>query len=113
MERLRRVTQGRLSEIFGSRAIQADKFSRVLGFYRSAKESYENMGPDEKQALLEYANGVNDFINNVNLMGHDSTATLLPPEFYAVGLTNVEPWTPVDTCSIIKLLNFYLSWNWS
>lgn len=24
----------------------------------------------------------------------------------------MEPWTPIDTLSILKLLNFHLSWNW-
>ena len=45
-------------------------------------------------------------------MNLKSTAKLLPPEFYAVGLDHFEPWTPVDTLCILKLLDFHLSWNW-
>jgi acyl-homoserine lactone acylase PvdQ len=48
MEKLRRVVQGRLGEIFGEIAVQADKFSRVIGFYRTAKESWENMSAEDK-----------------------------------------------------------------
>jgi len=30
-----------------------------------------------------------------------------------LGVKKLEPWTPVDSIGIIKLLNFHLSWNWS
>ena len=42
MERLRRMTQGRLSEIMGERAIGVDKFFRTIGLHRSAIESVKN-----------------------------------------------------------------------
>ena len=42
MERLRRMTQGRLSEIMGDRAIGVDKFFRTIGLHRSSIESVKN-----------------------------------------------------------------------
>jgi penicillin amidase len=39
MERLRRMTAGRLSEIMGDRAIGVDKFFRTIGLRRSAERS--------------------------------------------------------------------------
>ena len=42
MERLRRMTQGRLSEIMGERAIGIDKFFLTIGLHRSAIESVKN-----------------------------------------------------------------------
>ena len=43
MERLRRMTQGRLSEIMGERAIGIDKFFRTIGIHRSAVQSVKNL----------------------------------------------------------------------
>jgi len=44
----------------------------------------------------------------------DTTGYLLPPEFYALGIhDNVEPWTPVDTLSLLKIMNFHLSGSWN
>jgi penicillin amidase len=43
MERLRRTTQGRLSEIMGDKTIGIDKFFRTIGLHRSAKASALNM----------------------------------------------------------------------
>lgn len=43
------------------------------------------------------------------------TGKLLPPEFYAFGLSDLtkwRPWHPTDTLALIKYKSFYLSWNW-
>ena len=71
------------------------------------------MGSEEKNMIEAYADGVNDYINNINLMSQSSAAKLLPLEFYALGIKEIEPWTPVDSICLIKLMNFHLSWNWS
>jgi len=36
----------------------------------------------------------------------------LPPEYYALDI-EIEPWSVIDTLSIMKLINFHLSYNWS
>ena len=41
------------------------------------------------------------------------SAKLLPPEYILLGIKEVRPWTPLDSVSIVKLLNFHLSWNWN
>ena len=46
MERLRRTTQGRLSEIMGDKTIGIDKFFRTIGLHRSAKASANNMNTE-------------------------------------------------------------------
>jgi len=43
----------------------------------------------------------------------DQTAYTLPPEFHALGISKMEPWTPVDSLSLMRLINFHLSYNWS
>lgn len=84
----------------------------MIGFHRIALETFESLDTDDKELLQSYSNGVNDFLSNVKLFSEGASAHLLPPEFYAVGLKEVEPWTPVNSLEIAKLLNFHLSWNW-
>lgn len=43
MEKMRRITHGTLSEIFGEKALQVDKFQRTLGLKRAAQDAYDNM----------------------------------------------------------------------
>lgn len=112
MERQRRLVSGRLSEIFGEHALSIDQFSRTIGFERIAIEAYKNMDNEDKVLLQSYCDGINDFVDGISLTKANSTAKLLPPEFLAVGLDKFEPWTPINTISVIKLLNFHLSWNW-
>jgi penicillin amidase len=47
------------------------------------------------------------------LTGEGATANLLPPEFYLLGISEIEPWTPLDSLSMVKLMNFHLTWNWN
>jgi acyl-homoserine lactone acylase PvdQ len=59
--------------------------------------------------LWAYSNGVNDFLTGVG----GQTAYLLPPEFLVLGHTSVDPWHPVDSLTLLRLINFHLSYNWS
>ena len=38
---------------------------------------------------------------------------LLPPEFIALGISNLEKWHPIDSLAVMRLINFHLSYNWS
>ena len=111
MERLRRVCSGRLSEIFGERTLGVDKFFRTIGLYHSASGAVKNLDDDQLMVLQAYADGVNDFLSNVNIQ-NGKAARLLPPEFYLIQHFDIEEWTAADTVCIYKLLNFHLSWNW-
>lgn len=86
MERLRRMTQGRMSEILGERAIGIDKFFRTVGLHRSAIESVKNADKESLEILEAYAAGVNDFVANLGFGKADSTGVFLPPEFIALGI---------------------------
>ena len=112
MERLRRMTQGRLSEIIGERAVGIDKFFRTIGLHRSAKQAFANQDKTSLDILNAYASGVNDFVAQLGFGKSDSTGIFLPPEFIALKISTFEPWSPVDSICIFKLLNFHLSWNW-
>jgi acyl-homoserine lactone acylase PvdQ len=112
MERLKRMTQGRLSEIMGEKTLGVDKFFRTIGLHRSAIESVKNLDEDTISILQAYADGINDYVAHIGFNKPESTGVFLPPEFILLGIKEVEPWAPVDSICILKLLNFHLSWNW-
>ena len=66
MEVVRRVSAGRLSEIFGNKTLEADKFFRMLGLNRRAEESEKSfmLNTDSiwKKDMLAYLDGINDYI---------------------------------------------------
>ena len=51
----------------------------------------------------------------MNPLADDKTASLLPPEFLAFGITKerFEPWTAVDCILTVRLMSFHLTWNWA
>ena len=67
MYRTRAVIQGRMAEIFGPLALPIDKFARTIGYHRNAKATYETMSQAKKDIYQAYADGVNDFIDNLSL----------------------------------------------
>jgi acyl-homoserine lactone acylase PvdQ len=116
MEKQRRFTSGRLSEVFGEKTLDVDRFTLSLGLRRVAEQTWnsQDLLTKDQRALLEaYAAGVNDFIQGIGYFKEDSTAFYLPPEFYALGLHTVDPWHPVDSLCLLRLMNFHLSYNWN
>jgi penicillin G amidase len=65
MDRMRRMTQGRMSEIMGERAIGVDKFFKTIGLHRWAEASLKTMDKESMEILEAYAAGVNDYIANL------------------------------------------------
>jgi len=102
MELFRRVGQGRLSEVFGSTTLPADRYLRTLGLYALAKQSVPHLKPETQDVLNAYAAGVNSFLM--------SRTTPLPPEFQFLFHTP-EPWRAADSVVMIKLLALGLSGN--
>lgn len=107
MELFKRVSAGRLSELFGKETLDADRILRTLGFRRlglidaqSLKTHPENIHLLE--LLQAYADGVNAFIE---------TQTALPAEFQLLR-TRPEKWTPTDSLSIARFLAFQMSYGW-
>jgi len=102
MEFQRRLGHGRLAEVVGPRGLDADRFTRILGFGRAAQASLATMD-DETCALAEaYAAGVNAFL--------ESTPRL-PVEFSLLRY-RPEPWTVADSVVWGTVLAWGLSGNW-
>jgi len=100
MEFWRRLGSGRLSELFGEKLLETDKFLRTMGFYEGAEEQYEKYGAETRTYLEAYAEGVNAYIL-------DRRPARLGLEFALLKLQGVdfeiEPWEPADTVSWGKM----------
>ncbi|HEX7634776.1 MAG TPA: penicillin acylase family protein, partial [Noviherbaspirillum sp.] len=64
MEMNRRIPAGRMAEILGPNAVDADRFLRTLGVRRNAERILNNLSADTRAALESYARGVNAYLAN-------------------------------------------------
>jgi penicillin amidase len=103
MELGRRAASGRLSEIFGSVSIEADKFLRLWGFGRIAKQMVPTLSAQSRLILEAYAEGVNSYL--------EKNGNRLPVEFSLLGY-KPEPWHIEDSLALIRLMGWRLSFSW-
>lgn len=105
MDLMRRQAAGRLSQVVGKAALDSDRFELQLGLLRTAQLEWQQLSPGDpsRDALVAYAQGVNDRIDEALRMHQlDAMFTLLGYQ--------PEPWTPVDSLLIkgdmTQTLNF-------
>ena len=103
MDFLRRVSEGRLSEIFGSRTLKADKALRTIGFSRVAKMISDSLDEHTRSLLQSYADGVNAFIRE-----HRDN---YPIEFVLLGFSPKD-WTIEHSIGIARVMAWQLSFGW-
>ncbi len=101
LEIQRRLSQGRLSEIFGRSSVDQDIWIRTLGIHQAAKNSLSHLSKQAIASLDAYSAGVNAWLDSV---------PQLPIEFSLLGV-KPEPWTKEDSLSWIKM--FALNLNYS
>ena len=105
MDLLRRQGEGRLSEIVGRHALDSDRFDLQLGLIRTAQAEWAQLAVDNasRQALVAYAQGVNDRIDEAK------RTHSLPAMFTLLGY-QPQPWTPIDSLIVkgdmTQTLNF-------
>ena len=99
MDQYRKIAAGKAAELLGEAALATDVQFRTFGLGRAAQKSLMALEPDTKGWLQAYANGVNTWLAN----------NPLPPEFTVLEVTKVDPWTPLDSVLVIKLLATQLS----
>jgi penicillin amidase len=103
MEQARRIAAGRLAELFGAPALDADRFCRIIGFRRAAEAELPTLDADTRRVLDWYSAGVSAYIAD-----HPGR---LAAEINLLRV-NVEPWTAVDTLACAKATAWSMSINW-
>ena len=103
MDVSRRQASGTLAELLGSGALASDVQLRTLGLRRAAEKSLAALSPGTIADLEAYTAGVNAYV----------AAHALPAEYAALELTHFQPWTALDSVSVMKLLAFGLSFDTS
>ncbi len=98
MDLLRRVTQGRLSEIFGKKLIDTDVLLRKLRMPETSKKLYGKLDEKVKKPLDYFAQGVNSYIKD-----HKDD---LPFEFKVLGY-QPENWRPQESLNLVG----FMAWN--
>src|SRR5688500_5574575 len=101
MDENRRTANGTLAELLGTAVLPQDIQLRTLGLSRAAVLSSLEYPPRVMELLEAYAAGVNGWI----------ATHPLPPEYAAIEVTRIPPWTSLDTISVAKLLAFGLSFE--
>ena len=103
MELNRRIGAGRLSEIFGEIAIEADRFTRRLGMHRASAAAVEQLPAHSRRILEAYTRGVNVFI--------EQNRRNLPLEFTILRI-KPEPWQMAHSIQWSKMMAWNLGGNW-
>jgi penicillin G amidase len=101
MDLLRRVTQGRLSEILGKDQIETDLMMRALRIQEKSQKILDASDPKIVSALEAFSDGINQYIAQFPL----------PPEFKILAY-QPEWWKPVHSINLIGYMSWDLSSGW-
>ncbi len=101
MELMRRVSQGRLSELAGPPTNGIDHSIRALGLDRAVPEIEAQLPEETQDWIQRYVDGVND---------HRSRWTQRPADYRLAGLGE-EDWTIADVLTIGRLACVDINWG--
>jgi len=104
MDLLRRVTTGRLSEIFGKDMIDEDQLFRSLRITEKSRMILAEASPELRSALDAFCSGVNQYM--------EENGKKLPPEFALLGY-KPDPWLPEHSINLIGYMAWDLSTGWT
>ncbi len=102
MDLLRRVTQGRLSEIMGREQSDTDLLMRALRIGEKSRKILLHSDPEILSALNAFSEGVNYYMENFPL----------PPEFKILGY-RPEPWLPEHSLNLTGYMSWDLTSGWN
>ncbi len=106
MEFLRRVGQGRLSEVLGETTADTDVFLRTLDMASGAEASFDKLLPETQKSLIAYAEGVNAYINREL----DLFEPVSGVEYMVLG-NKPEEWKPWYSVLTLKVMGLTLAKN--
>jgi penicillin G amidase len=104
MEVNRRTGHGQLAELIGPAALDTDRFLRVLGFGRVARQEVALLAPATRAIIEAYVAGINTFL------AHQRGR--LPLEFTLLR-HRPRPWDVADVIVWSKILALNLTPNWA
>ncbi len=100
MEILRRLSQGRLSEMIGPVALDLDQLLRILDFGRATPQILESMPGETHEWLASFVTGINHYLRHLKV---------LPQEFLVLNLKR-EKWSVSDVIRIGRLASADVNW---
>src|SRR5262245_34852357 len=100
MDLWRRVGEGKLAEVLGPRAVERDRFARLIRYSGDLKAEYESYAPDARQIIEAFVRGVNAQI--------ELSKDRLPIEFQLKG-SKPEQWTP-EVC-LTRMAGYVMTRN--
>src|SRR5262245_4876887 len=100
MDLWRRAGEGKLAEVIGPRAVERDRFARLIRYRGDMKAEYESYAPDARQIIEAFVRGVNAQI----ALSKDRP----PIEFQLTG-SKPELWTP-EVC-LTRLAGYVMTRN--
>ena len=98
MDLLRRVGAGELAELFGPRAVPADKVRRLHRFRARAELLLATMAADDRRFIERYVAGINDGLG----------ALAARPFEYVLTGTRPRPWSAADSLLVVWAMFFDL-----
>jgi penicillin amidase len=104
MDLLRRVTLGRLSEIFGDDFIKTDLLLRSLRYSEKSIKILDQSSPELINILQAFSDGVNTYI--------DKNKGNYPVEFFLLGY-GPEKWKPFHSLNLIGYMAWDLKSGWN
>jgi penicillin amidase len=108
MDLFRRTARGELAEVLGAGpnnvALDQDRLHRTYGFAQEAEAEFAAASPRTRLMLEAYARGVNAYATSLDPKS-------MPPEFQILSYP-FRPWTPADTCVVVKIFSEALSDTW-
>lgn len=110
MDFRRHLTAGRLSELVGEAGLEADRVIRTLGWREVAEQEWPLLSQDTREYLQAYTDGVNAYIGSraPGQLGLEYTVLDLQVE-----VTDVEPWSTIDSLAWLKAMAWDLLGNYS
>lgn len=100
MELMRRIAQGRISEVAGPIMVDVDRAIRTIDYGRAAEAMEADFPPETRAWLERFVAGINHYIDQMEVEPH---------EFSVLGLSR-DPWTIRDLITIGRLGSSDINW---
>ncbi|MCL4557390.1 MAG: penicillin acylase family protein [Deltaproteobacteria bacterium] len=118
MDMFRHIADGTLTEYFGpgpgNSVLDEDIHSRIMGFSAIAQIVYDQTSPELKSVLQSFCNGINFYLNQLELeVQANPAANVLPAEYSSaimgITITDIKPFTPQEIIAFGKFQSYSLT----